>query len=159
MQAFASRERFAIAALRRAWGIACDMKERSLAEYISTSLSRTCPPTRRLNTPKRLQNLALDKLSEFGISRADLEGVADMISGGNRPKRAHYGHFAHHVDAYSGRYWCRFCRRFRRAAPDDRFGRRAQGCAFEGRANAALFRFGGLRQALSKTLARARVGR
>ena len=70
----------AIAALRRAWGIACDMKERSLAEYIFDKLEPHLSTDEAPQYAKRLQNLALDKLSEFGISRADLEGVADMIS-------------------------------------------------------------------------------
>ena len=70
----------AIAALRRAWGIACDMKERSLAEYIFDKLEPHLSTDEAPEYAKRLQNLALDKLSEFGISRADLEGVADMIS-------------------------------------------------------------------------------
>ena len=70
----------AISALRRAWGIACDMKERSLAEYIFDKLEPHLSTDEAPEYAKRLQNLALDKLSEFGISRADLEGVADMIS-------------------------------------------------------------------------------
>lgn len=70
----------AIAALRRAWDIACDMKERSLAEYIFDKLEPHLSTDEAPEYAKRLQNLALDKLSEFGISRADLEGVADMIS-------------------------------------------------------------------------------
>ena len=55
------------------------MKERSLAEYIFDKLEPHLSTDEAPEYAKRLQNLALDKLSEFGISRADLEGVADMI--------------------------------------------------------------------------------
>ena len=74
----ASRERFGHRAARRAWGIACDMEGRSLAEYISTSLSRTCPPTEAPDTPSACR-IGARQAFQFGISRADLEGVADMI--------------------------------------------------------------------------------
>lgn len=147
----------AIAALRRAWGIACDMKERSLAEYIFDKLEPHLSTDEAPEYAKRLQNLALDKLSEFGISRADLEGVADMISE-EIGQNAHITGISPSCRCIFRAILCRFCRRFRRAAPDDRFGRRAQGCAFEGRAHAALFRFGGLRQHYRRR-SLARVGR
>ncbi len=70
----------AVAALREAWELACELKERSLAEYIFDKLEPHLSAEEEPVFAKRLQNLALDKLSEFGISKADLEGMADMIS-------------------------------------------------------------------------------
>ena len=70
----------AVAALRQAWELACELKERSLAEYIFDKLEPYLSADEAPHFAKRLQSLALDKLSEFGISKADLEGMADMIS-------------------------------------------------------------------------------
>lgn len=70
----------AVAALREAWKLSCELKERSLAEYIFDKLEPYLTSEEVPEYAKRLQSLALDKLSEFGISRSDLEGMADMIS-------------------------------------------------------------------------------
>lgn len=75
-----SADEFAISALREAWKLSCDLKERSLAEYIFDKLEPYLSSEEVPEYAKRLQSLALDKLSEFGISRSDLEGMADMIS-------------------------------------------------------------------------------
>lgn len=70
----------AVGALREAWEVACDLRERSMAEYIFDKLEPHLSPDETERFARRLQDLALDKLSEFGISRADLEEVADLIS-------------------------------------------------------------------------------
>lgn len=76
----------AIAALREAWKVACELRERSIAEYIYDRLEPHLSSDETKVFAHDLQSMALDKLSEFGISRADLEDMADMISeeiGGN----------------------------------------------------------------------------
>lgn len=70
----------AVAALREAWKVACELRERSIAEYIYDKLEPHLPTEEAKEFAADLQSMALDKLSEFGISRADLEDVADMIS-------------------------------------------------------------------------------
>lgn len=70
----------AIGALREAWEVACDLRERSMAEYIFDKLEPHLTGDETEQFARRLQDLALDKLSEFGISRADLEDMADLIS-------------------------------------------------------------------------------
>lgn len=70
----------AIGALREAWDVACDLHERSMAEYIFDKLEPHLTSDETERFARRLQDLALDKLSEFGISRADLEDMADLIS-------------------------------------------------------------------------------
>lgn len=147
----------AIAALRRAWGIACDMKERSLAEYIFDKLEPHLSTDEAPEYAKRLQNLALDKLSEFGISRADLEGVADMIS-------EEIGQNVHitGISPIMSMLFRAILAPILPTIPTSRARRPLRptctGCAFEGRAHAALFRFGGLRQHYRRR-SLARVGR
>lgn len=70
----------AVAALREAWKVACELRERSIAEYIYDKLEPHLPTDEAKEFASSLQSMALDKLSEFGISRADLEDMADMIS-------------------------------------------------------------------------------
>lgn len=70
----------AIGALREAWEVACDLRERSMAEYIFDKLEPHLASGETEAFARRLQDLALDKLSEFGISRSDLENMADLIS-------------------------------------------------------------------------------
>lgn len=70
----------AVGALREAWEVACDLRERSMAEYIFDKLEPHLAPDETEAFARRLQDLALDKLSEFGISRSDLEDMADLIS-------------------------------------------------------------------------------
>ena len=66
--------------LRTALELAFDQKERSLAEHIYDRLEPYMTDEELGTYEVRLQNLALDKLSEYGISRTELENVADMIS-------------------------------------------------------------------------------
>ncbi len=70
----------AVSGLHEAWNIACDLKERSLAEYIFERLEPYLSADEMQECADRLQNLALDKLEEFGLSREELEDMAEMIS-------------------------------------------------------------------------------
>lgn len=69
-----------LAALREAWNVACELRERSIAEYIYDKLEPHLSADEAQSFARDLQAMALDKLSEFGISRSDLEDMADMIS-------------------------------------------------------------------------------
>lgn len=60
--------------------MACDLKERSLAEYIFGKLDPFLSAGSPRSGSERLQQLALDKLEEFGLSRGDLQDVAEAIS-------------------------------------------------------------------------------
>lgn len=70
----------AISALKEAWRVASELRERSIAEYIFDKLEAHLSSEEVESCARDLQSMALDKLSELGISRADLEGMADMIS-------------------------------------------------------------------------------
>lgn len=70
----------ALRGLRRAWELACSLKERSLAEYIFEKLEPYLEPAEVAECADQLQKLALDKLEEFGLSREDFEEMTDMIS-------------------------------------------------------------------------------
>ena len=70
----------AIDALKKAWDLACDLKERSLAEYIFGKLDPFLSAGESSECSERLQQLALDKLEEFGLSRGDLQDVTEAIS-------------------------------------------------------------------------------
>ena len=70
----------AISALREAWALALQLKERSLAEYIFEKLEPSLSGDEIKACSESLQGLALDKLEEYGISRKDLEGVSEMIA-------------------------------------------------------------------------------
>ncbi len=70
----------AIRGLKQAWGLSCSLGERSLAEYIFDKLEPYLTSEEVEACASQLQKLALDKLEEFGLSRDDLEDVADMIS-------------------------------------------------------------------------------
>ena len=67
-------------ALHFAWEISCSMRERSLAEYTYEKLEPYLSDEELASYTLRLQDLALDKLSELGISRDDLEEITGMIS-------------------------------------------------------------------------------
>lgn len=69
----------AITGLKQAWSLACANKERSLAEYIFELLEPYLSSEETALCAQELQNLALDKLEEFGLSREDLEDMATMI--------------------------------------------------------------------------------
>ncbi len=70
----------AITGLKQAWALACANKERSMAEYIFDLLEPYLSAEETALCTQELQNLALDKLEEFGLSREELEDMANMIS-------------------------------------------------------------------------------
>lgn len=70
----------AVSALKEAWRVASELRERSIAEYIFDKLEVHLSSEEVESCARDLQSMALDKLSELGISRADLEGMADVIS-------------------------------------------------------------------------------
>ena len=67
-------------ALRKAWVLAVQLKERSLAEYIFEKLEPLLDSNELAVCASQLQNMALEKLEEFGLSREDLQEMTDMIS-------------------------------------------------------------------------------
>lgn len=70
----------AIFGLKEAWSIACENKERSLAEYIFEILEPYLSSDEVTECAKQLQGLTFDKLEEFGLSREDLEDMAQAIT-------------------------------------------------------------------------------
>ena len=70
----------AIAGLREAWNLACQLKERSMAEYVFEKLEPFLTGDEIAACANMLQNLALDRLEEYGFSREELEDMAEMIS-------------------------------------------------------------------------------
>lgn len=70
----------AIDGLKRAWRLSCKMGERALSEYIFDKLEPYLDPEEIPVYAQQLQQLALDKLEEFGLSRDELEDMADAIS-------------------------------------------------------------------------------
>lgn len=70
----------AITGLKQAWALACATKERSLAEYIFELMEPYLSGDEINLCAEELQNLALDKLEDFGFSREELEGIATAIS-------------------------------------------------------------------------------
>lgn len=76
----ASPSEDALTGLKQAWVLACSHKERSMAEYIFEKLEPYLNADEIAICADELQSLALDKLEEFGLSREDLEDMAEMIS-------------------------------------------------------------------------------
>ncbi|MDO4183132.1 MAG: ribonucleotide reductase subunit alpha [Coriobacteriia bacterium] len=70
----------AIDGLKRAWSVACSLKERSLAEYIFEKMEPYLSSDEVAHCAAQLQELALDKLEEYGLSREALQDMSDMIS-------------------------------------------------------------------------------
>ena len=68
----------ALEGLRRAWELACRTKERSLAEYIFERMEPYVDSQESMRCAEELQRLALDKLEEFGLSREDIEDMAEI---------------------------------------------------------------------------------
>ena len=71
----------AIDALRSAWNLAIGLKERSMAEYIFEKIEPSLSGQEMGEFADALQQLALDKLEQFGLSREELEDMAEAISG------------------------------------------------------------------------------
>ncbi len=70
----------ALSGLKRAWQLACDHKERAMAEYIFEKMEPYLSSQEIASCAEKLQMLALDKLEEFGLSREDLQDMTEMIS-------------------------------------------------------------------------------
>lgn len=70
----------ALRGLKQAWALACQNKERSLAEYIYEKMEPYLSQGEVMRCMAQLQSLALDRLEEFGVSRQDLEEMTQMIS-------------------------------------------------------------------------------
>ena len=70
----------AVAGLQEAWHLACDLKERSIAEHVFEQLEPFLMPEEVNDYANELQNLALDRLEEYGFSREELQDMAEMIS-------------------------------------------------------------------------------
>lgn len=82
--------------LHRAWELACDLGERSLAEYVFEKLEPFLSTEETAACASQLQKLALDRLEEFGVSREELQDMADMISDdfmGDDARVVHIGSF------------------------------------------------------------------
>lgn len=73
-------DKAALEGLKQAWKLACSLKERSIAEYVFERLEPYLSSDEAALYAEQLQNLALDKLEEFGLSRDDLQDVTDLIS-------------------------------------------------------------------------------
>ena len=69
-----------LAGLREAWSLACQLKERSMAEYVFEKMEPYLTGEEIAECANKLQNLALDRLEEYGFSREELENMAQMIS-------------------------------------------------------------------------------
>ena len=69
-----------VTALREAWQLACDLKERSMAEYVFEKLEPYLTGAEIAECAMQLQELALDRLEQYGFSREELEGMAESIS-------------------------------------------------------------------------------
>lgn len=71
----------AITGLQEAWHLACSLRERSMAEYVFEKLEPFLLPDEVAEYATELQELALDRLEEFGFSRDDLERMTNSIAG------------------------------------------------------------------------------
>ncbi len=70
----------ALTGLREAWKLACELKERSMAEYVFEKLEPYLTGEEIAICAQKLQNLALDRLEQYGFSRDELEDMAQMIT-------------------------------------------------------------------------------
>lgn len=70
----------ALEGMEKAWMLAVDTGQRSLAEYIFEKLEPFWSAEEMARHADQLQKLALDKLEEFGLSREALEDMAEMVN-------------------------------------------------------------------------------
>ncbi len=70
----------ALLGIKEAWAQACTSKERSLAEYIFEKMEPYLTHDELQICSDTLQELAVDKLQECGLSRDELEEMAQMIT-------------------------------------------------------------------------------
>jgi hypothetical protein len=66
--------------IRKAWDLAFEMGDRSLAESIFGDLAPHNSTEQNEKATMRLQALAFDQLENIGITESDLENIADLIS-------------------------------------------------------------------------------
>lgn len=72
----------AITSLKRAWSIACNLRERPLAEYVFEKMVPYLSAAEESHCASELQSLAFDKLAELGLTRERLSQFASMATGG-----------------------------------------------------------------------------
>ena len=70
----------ALASLREAWHLACDLRERSMAEYVFEKMEPYLSGNEISQCAEMLQSLALDRLEQYGFSREDLQGMAEALT-------------------------------------------------------------------------------
>lgn len=70
----------ALSGLKSAWAIVCRNGERSLAEYIFERMEPYLTPGEVEECAGQLQDLTLGKLEEYGLTRDQLEEVANVVS-------------------------------------------------------------------------------
>lgn len=66
--------------MTKAWDLAIRAKQRSLAEYIFEKLEAFWTSEEMARHAQELQELAFDKLEEYGLDRSLVEDMADMVS-------------------------------------------------------------------------------
>lgn len=69
-----------IQGMSKAWDLAVSAKQRSLAEYIFEKLEPFWEPEEIVRHAEELQQLAFDKLEEYGFDREVVEDMADMVN-------------------------------------------------------------------------------
>lgn len=69
-----------IGGMRKAWDLAVSARQHSLAEYIFEKLKPYVSPDELAHKADELQDIALDRLEEFGFSREAIEDMAEMIN-------------------------------------------------------------------------------
>lgn len=70
----------ALAGMSKAWDLAVRTKQRSLAEYIFEKLEPFWDTEEVARHADQLQQLAFDKLEEYGFDREAIEDMADMVN-------------------------------------------------------------------------------
>ena len=70
----------AVVALREAWRLACELRERSLAEHIFEKLEPYMTGDEIAECAQALQDMALERLEQYGFSREELKDMAEVIS-------------------------------------------------------------------------------
>ena len=80
VQAEQPDESLALATLEKAWQLAMDIQERSMAEYIYERLELFVDQEQLEEYADSLQNLALTKLDELGLSSDDIRDMANMLN-------------------------------------------------------------------------------
>lgn len=68
-----------IEGLRRAWNIACKLKERALAEYVFEKLEPYATGEETARNAEALQSMALEKLEEFGFTHDEVQDMSELL--------------------------------------------------------------------------------